>query len=254
MKTSHFLIIAVFGLNLIYLNTLMAQSTAQGGQQSVHSFESRLEKKVGVEYLLYLPQRYEEAESTQWPLMLFLHGAGERGDQIDLVTKHGPPKLVKEDPDFPFILVSPQCPAGEIWDNDVLLALLDEVSRDYRVDENRVYLTGLSMGGYGTWSLGTKHPERFAAIIPICGGGNTIDVKLAGRNKREALQSLGVWAFHGGKDPLVDPQESKRMIEAFKSSGNEQAKLTIFPDAGHDSWTQAYSNPDLYDWILKHQR
>ena len=167
---------------------------------------------------------------------------------------HGPPKLARQGKDFPFIIVSPQCPANQLWDNDVLLALLDVVEEKYRVDASRVYLTGLSMGGYGTWSLGLTHPEKFAAIAPICGGGDPIVLMLAGPRKVAAIKSLGVWAFHGGKDPVVRPEESERMAEALRKFGCKEVELTVYPEAQHDSWTETYNNPKLYEWFLAHQR
>ena len=222
--------------------------------QQIKTLKRRVTKTVTTQYLIYLPKDYEAQSKKRWPLMLFLHGAGERGTNIAKVAVHGPPKLVKQGRDFPFIIVSPQCPNGERWDNDVLLALLDEVGEKYRVDESRVYLTGLSMGGYGAWSLGLTHPERFAAIAPICGGGDPIVLLLADPKKVAATKSLGVWAFHGAKDPVVPPAESERMVEALKKSGCKEVELTVYPEAQHDSWTETYNNPKLYEWFLAHRR
>ena len=222
--------------------------------QQIKTLKRRVTKTVTTQYLIYLPKDYDAQSKKRWPLMLFLHGAGERGTNIAKVAVHGPPKLVKQGRDFPFIIVSPQCPNGERWDNDVLLALLDEAGEKYRVDENRVYLTGLSMGGYGAWSLGLTHPERFAAIAPICGGGDPIVLLLADPKKVAATKSLGVWAFHGAKDPVVPPAESERMVEALKKSGCKEVELTIYPEAQHDSWTETYNNPKLYEWFLAHRR
>jgi predicted peptidase len=186
--------------------------------------------------------------------MLFLHGAGERGTDLQKVKVHGPPKIVESRPEFPFILVSPQCPDDERWSNDVLLGLLDEVIAQHRVDTNRVYLTGLSMGGFGTWSLAVQHPERFAAVAPICGGGEIIDVLLAPPARTADLKPIGVWAFHGAKDPVVQLDESERMVRALRKLGMKDVELTVYPEAGHDSWTEAYQNPKLYEWFLKHAR
>jgi len=135
-----------------------------------------------------------------------------------------------------------------------LLGLLDEIIKNYNVDENRVYLTGLSMGGYGTWSLGLKYPDRFAAIAPICGGGNTLDVLLPVSGKQAGLKKLPVWVFHGGKDPVVKLEESERMVNALKAAGNQNVKLTVYPDAGHDAWSETYNNQELYNWMLDHSR
>src|SRR6266404_4792936 len=149
---------------------------------------------IQLDYLLFLPKGYEPKAEKRWPLILFLHGAGERGTNVWKVATHGPPKNVTSKPDFPFILVSPQCAEGQIWSNDQLLALLNEVIGTYAVDKSRVYLTGLSMGGYGTWSLGLSYPELFAAMVPICGGGEFISPYLSSGDKPEALRSLGIWA------------------------------------------------------------
>lgn len=207
-----------------------------------------------LDYLLFLPKGYSATSGKRWPLMLFLHGAGERGNDVAKVTVHGPPKIVERDPNFPFILVSPQCPEGQTWNREVLLGLLDKIESSYAVDTNRVYLTGLSMGGYGTWDLGLSNPERFAAIVPICGGGQPLTVMLAGRTKADALKTLGVWAFHGAKDPVVPLEESQRMVGALERAGVKDVRLTVYPDAQHDSWTETYNNPKLYDWLLEHQR
>jgi predicted peptidase len=232
----------------------MTHTVAQDNPQAVKSFSKTITRTVGAQYLLFLPQGYENAGKKRWPLILFLHGAGERGSNVWQVTVHGPPKIVKDKPEFPFILVSPQCPDGEHWSNDVLLSLLDEIIATRAVDTNRVYLTGLSMGGYGTWSLGTQYPERFAAIAPICGGGEPVRVHLSSGARAAALKSLGVWAFHGAKDPVVPVSESERMVAALKRLGSTDVELTVYPEADHDSWTATYNNPELYTWFLKHTR
>jgi predicted peptidase len=123
-----------------------------------------------------------------------------------------------------------------------------------KVDTRRIYLTGLSMGGYGTWDLGLSHPERFAAIMPICGGGELLKILLAEGERKQALKTLGVWAFHGGKDPIVPLDESQRMVALLKKVGVQDVKLTVYPEAGHDSWTETYNNPEVYEWLLQHQR
>ena len=217
-------------------------------------FQSRISRKVGYRYLLDLPEGYNAAAKKRWPLLLFLHGAGERGSDLKLVARHGPPKAVTQKKEFPFIIVSPQCPLEQIWDDEALLALLDHIIARFRIDIRRVCLTGLSMGGYGTWSLGLKHPERFAAIAPICGGGSAANLLMANRAQSRALQSLGVWAFHGANDDVVPPVESKVMIAALKKAGCREARLTVYPKTGHDSYTKTYNNPKLYEWFLKHER
>ncbi len=211
-------------------------------------------KKLEARFLLYLPADYQTMEDAQWPLMMFLHGAGERGNDLNRVKVHGPPMLVEKGKMFPFIIVSPQCPKGQVWDAEVLLALLDHMCKKYRVDQTRQYLTGLSMGGYGTWSLGIAHCDRFAAISPICGGGNFIKIYNASGAKGAALRSLGVWAFHGAKDNVVKLSESEKMVAGLKKFGHPNPKLTVYPEARHNSWTKTYDYPALYEWFLKHAR
>jgi predicted peptidase len=231
-----------------------ATSPASAPVQTAEQFQFQKTLSSKVNYLQFLPKGYDPKGERRWPLILFLHGAGERGTNVWRAAIHGPGKQAAAQPDFPFIIISPQCPEQQIWSKDVLLALLDEIIARHAVDTRRVYLTGLSMGGYGTWDLGLSYPEKFAAIVPICGGGELITVLLAGRDKGPALQSLGVWAFHGGKDPVVPLSESQRLVDALKKAGVPEVKLTVYPEAGHDSWTETYKNPELYDWLLKHER
>lgn len=207
-----------------------------------------------LQYLRYLPKDYPGTNGQRWPLILFLHGAGERGTDIQLAAVHGPLKRVKQGEAFPFIIVAPQCAAGELWQNEPLVQLLNHVEQKFAVDTNRVYLTGISMGGYGTWRLGLQYPGRFAAIVPICGGGNMIDVILGTWDKGATLKRLPIWAFHGAKDSVVPPDESERLVAQLKKMGLQQVKLTLYPEANHDSWTETYKNPELYEWLLKQSR
>jgi predicted peptidase len=206
---------------------------------------AKLERQIVAEldYLLYLPDDYEQHES--WPLLLFLHGAGERGADLELVKVHGPPKLIAAGQEFPMIVVSPQCPERQRWQAVTLGALLDEVVEKYRVDKDRIYVTGLSMGGFGTWALAAYSPDRFAAIAPICGGGETFWT-------REMLE-VPVWAFHGDEDEDVPVERTEQMIAALQRRGAEP-RMTIYPGVDHDSWTQTYANPELYEWLLQHRR
>lgn len=214
-------------------------------RQSDKVFEKQITKKVGCKYLLYLPEGYGEG-GKKWPLMMFLHGAGERGDNLELVKKHGPAKMIEQGKEFEFIVVSPQCPAGDWWPEKIeeLTALLDHIEGKYDVDKDRVYLTGLSMGGFGSWSLGCAQPGRFAAVAPICGG---YEPYLA-----ERMKDVPVWAFHGAKDDVVPVSRSRDMVEALKKAGCD-ARLTVYPEADHDSWTETYNNAELYEWFLAHR-
>jgi predicted peptidase len=249
MKTANaFFLTMLLGVSAC---STIKDSTAMNPGQTAQKFHLERKQVLAADYLLFLPAGYGADPAKRWPLILFLHGAGERGSNVWLVAKHGPPKIDTAETNFPFIVVSPQCPEGKIWSNDLLLALLDEIETKYAVDTHRVYLTGLSMGGFGTWSLGLSHPERFAAIAPMCGGGEFITPLLADKSK---LATLPVWAFHGAKDPVVPVEESERMVNLLKKSGGREVKLTVYPEAQHDCWTQTYANPELFDWFLQHAR
>jgi predicted peptidase len=232
-----------------------SQAPAPDNVQQTGTFATTITETQRYDYLLFLPKGYDADPQKEWPLIMFLHGAGERGTNVWLVAVHGPPKLVRSQPDFPFILVSPQCPTDQRWNPEALVKLLDQLEATHRVDKSRVYLTGLSMGGFGTWSLGMRYPERFAAIAPICGGGDWLEVRLSSRKNGPALKTLPVWAFHGAKDNVVPLSESERMIDVLRTAaGNETAKLTVYPDANHDSWTETYNNPELFKWFLGRRR
>jgi predicted peptidase len=247
---------------LVLLVAIFAAAESHAAEtQTVHRFDSAAHAG-GYQYLLALPADYDAHGARDWPLILFLHGSGERGDNAWEVTKHGPPKLLlagvrgaagrqlAEN----FIVLSPQCPKYRWWNSGTLIALLDEVTARHNVDPRRVYVTGLSMGGSAAWDLVTGFPERFAAAVPICGGGRSAFLHLAGARKRHDLRLLPVWAFHGAKDNIVSPAKSQRMVAALKKFRSEDVTLTIYPDAKHDSWTETYANPELYAWLLRHER
>jgi predicted esterase len=200
---------------------------------------------ITVNYLLYLPQEYGKDTSKLWPVMIFLHGSGQSGTDIQKVKTHGPPKLIEQGKQYPFIVVSPQARENEGWEPQVIIRLIKGIQSQYKVDKERIYLTGLSMGGFGTWNITSKFPSVFAAIAPVCGGGDTTQVM--------KLKHVPVWCFHGAKDNVVNPEQSYRMVRALKKF-NPDVKLTIYPDANHDSWTQTYNNDSLYTWMLQHKK
>lgn len=192
-------------------------------------------------YLLFLPARYGQ-DAGDWPLMVFLHGAGERGNDLALVRTYGPPMIVESTPDFPFVVVSPQCPAGQQWKPERLVALIDDVVATHRIDRRRIVLSGVSLGGYGTWMTAAAYPGRFAALAPVCGWGTPALAQRIGK--------VPVWMFHGEQDDVVPVEESRKMLHAIRAAGGE-ARLTTFPGTGHDAWTEAYARPDLYAWLLE---
>ena len=233
-------------INTLWVLAIMAGSsmpiTHQAGRQVERSYDDKV--SVSLPYLLYLPEGYAET-TERWPLVLFLHGSGERGTDLGLVKRHGPPKRVEEGAAFPFVLVSPQCPLGRWWSVDHLDALLQHLTATLKIDTDQVYVTGLSMGGFGTWALALEYPNRFAAIAPICGGGIPYRANL--------LQHLPIWAFHGAKDPVISLEYSVAMVEAVNQAGGN-ARLTVYPDAGHDSYTETYAGEELYAWLLSQRR
>lgn len=222
-------------------------ATVQAEEQQAKSRQQELclksEVRVEMGYLLYLPSDYEKKDA--WPLLLFLHGAGERGNDLELVKKHGPPKLIDAGKDFPMVVVSPQCPDDQWWEPVSLSALLDEITAKHRIDKERIYVTGLSMGGFGTWALAAHTPHRFAAVAPICGGGEPITAR--------RIKQIPAWVFHGAKDEVVPLDRSEQMVKALQANGGN-VKMTVYPEAGHDSWTATYDNPQFVEWLLAQKR
>ena len=206
------------------------------------SFEATVTKQVALRYRTVTPKDYDPQK--QYPLIIFLHGRGEQGDNLDKVQIHGPFKKVAE-MQLPVVIVAPQSPQDEWWDIDALSALVDHLLVTLPVDKSRVYLTGLSMGGHGTWLLANRRPEVFAAIAPICGYSIP--------SKAKNLKDMPIWIFHGTHDDIVRVQESSKMADALYEQ-NIDARLTIYPEVGHDSWTQTYNNPELYKWMLAQRK
>ena len=209
-------------------------------------FKKSFTQEVSSNYILDLPKDY--SERTDWPLVVYLHGYSESGNDLEMVKQNGPPKLVAEGKQFPFVVVSPQCPSGFYWRGNVIMGLIDHIVENYSIDTSKVYMTGKSMGGYGTWQISHEYPERFAAIAPIAGGGLFVSPYFMDR-----LKGLPVWAFHDKRDDLVPYQESVRMVEGVNAAGGN-AKLTTYNQGTHDAWTEAYNNDELYDWFLKHSK
>ena len=236
--------------NFLYLIIFCLFSTIiVKGQQTEVVMDSDNTEDIALNYLLHLPGNYHDKGKDRWPLILFLHGIGERGDSLNLVKIHGIPKIVDKDKSFPFITISPQCPLIRDWRDlktqDRVIKLLENVLENYKVDNDRVYITGLSMGGFGTWAIIAKRPELFAAAAPICGGGNPEDAPV--------LKNMPIWVFHGAKDEVIISEESKRMVKALERE-NGNVRFTLYPDAYHDSWTKTYENKELYDWFLSNSK
>ncbi len=235
-----FIVVICLLMSLFCMEGTGSSNSGNFGRQVPAELSMLSGKELHVRYLVYLPQDYPAQK--EWPLVVFLHGAGERGNDLALVKKHGPPKLIEEGKQFPFILVSPQCPEGAVWDAKAVIRLIDYIEKHYNVDDNRVYVTGLSMGAFATWEVATMIPHRLAAIVPICGGCH--------ENRISNLGDLPVWAFHGLKDDIVPVGSSRSVVDALKQCGGN-VKFTIYPEAGHDSWTATYDNPEVFKWMLQ---
>jgi predicted peptidase len=236
-KRSLLLALLLVGL---YPLTARAEDPKVGFMDRVHKDADGKEAK----YVLFVPHDYKG--DTEYPVILFLHGSGETGTDGEKQAKVGlGPAIKKEEKTFPFIAVFPQS-QKRTWRADSddakrALDILAEVQKEYKTDSKRVYLTGLSMGGFGTWSLAEKYPQKWAAIVPICGGG---DPKQA-----EMIKDIPCWCFHGEADSTVKIDSSIKMIDALKAAGG-MPKFTTYPDVGHNSWDKAYATKELYEWLL----
>lgn len=237
----HIFCLAV-GLSIITADCVHATPQATSNQRLL-SKTARL--TLSMNYLLYLPHDYAHDIKAKWPLLLFLHGAGEMGEDLNKVKVNGPPKLIDSGKEFPFIIVSPQARTFG-WDSTQLGIFLDSIERKYRVDRNRIYVTGLSMGGHGTWALAAAFPKRFAAIAPICGSGRP--------NTAAQIGDLPVWAIHGALDTVVPPEGSSNMVKALRESGSKHVRFTLYPDIGHEAWIRAYDDPELWQWLAQQKR
>lgn len=210
------------------------------------SFQKVNDAKSGVtDYVLQLPASYNKDKRKKWPMIIFLHGIGEIGNNLNVVKNVGLAKKAAADPDFPYVVISPQCRSGW-WENPSLDALYADVIKLYNVDTNRIYLTGLSMGGYGAWDWAQNSPSKFAALVPICGGGTPSNACV--------LKDMPVWAFHNSDDGTVSVWNSRDMVEAIKKCGGEKIKYTENETGGHDAWTKAYNNADLYTWLNEQKK
>ena len=214
------------------LNQLVAQQK---------SYTTNIEVETRMNYLIYEP----ESADNKMPLLVFLHGGGESGDNPEIIKENGPPKLVENGKKFPFYILSPQNGYEKaFWDDRAVNALIDKIMSEYPIDEKRVYLAGLSRGGYGAWRLAMNYPDRFAAMVVVCGAS-------APENYARWIKDIPVWVFHGEKDQTIPVSESVNMVKALEKAGAD-VRLTLYPEADHDAWTETFNNEEVYDWLLKH--
>ncbi len=247
---------------LFFVCILLAASTAHAKKRETGFLDRTVVVNgTSYKYQVYVPADW--SSKKKWPIILFLHGAGERADDGMFQTQVGIGRAIREHRDrFPAIVVLPQCRKDHWWAqfpmDDQAIAALDAASKEFHGDSNRAYLTGLSMGGYGTWHLAAKYPGRFAAIVPICGGVLMPDAARIQPAEdvspyAEAAKKVGgktpTWIFHGADDPVVPVTESRKMNDAMKTLGGD-VRYTEYPGVGHDSWVKAYDEADLFTWMF----
>ncbi len=211
--------------------------------QKQYIFNDITDESVSFNVLISTPNDYDN-EKESLPLIVFLHGAGERGDDINLIKLLGIPKLFDKSSPVRAVTLSPQCKSDKVWNSQVyaLKHLIDSVVRKYNIDKSRISITGLSMGGFGTWEMATTFPEFFSAIAPLCGGGMSWRAPLIGKTP--------VWAFHGMCDTIVEPMYSEVMVKAINNVGGN-ARLSLYPGVGHDVWVNAYEHEPLLQWLIE---
>jgi len=211
-------------------------------QEMEGRFSKEIKTKVQLNYILDLPTNQKE----KFPLIIFLHGSGERGTDLALVKNHSP-FTYKDLIQSPVAILAPQCPSDVWWDTTAVYELIKETISKYNIDTNRIYLTGLSMGGWGTWKLAIEHPELFAAVVPVCA---PVDILM--RIDAHKL-NMPIRIYHGALDDVVLPEDSLLMHQELKKQ-NKQSELFIFPNDNHNSWDSTYSNPEFYKWLLSQQK
>ncbi|MGL4463361.1 MAG: dienelactone hydrolase family protein [Planctomycetia bacterium] len=258
------------GIVLAGLAAILGAEPAGGAETKSVEWKSLLSKETykaadgALPYRFLTPER-PLAAGELYPLVIFLHGAGERGDDNEAQLVHGVKEFAKDSArkDFPCFLVAPQCPEGKKWvevdwsamthvsptepseSEALLVALIDDLVKEHPIDPARLYVTGLSMGGYGTWDLICRYPERFAAAGVVCGGGDETAAPKAAK--------IPVWVFHGAKDGAVPVERSRNMIAALKKAGGSP-KYTEYPEVGHNSWDAAYADPDFMSWLFAQKK
>lgn len=235
-----------WGASLAAALLLRGRDAAAAPRPGEHAqdFSGVVRKRVRLRYLIWMP-RNAVRPAKGWPLLFFLHGSGERGDDLARVKVHGPPKYAAAGVDHPFVLVAPQVPEGLAWDSDALEALRAHLVTRLPVDADRVLMTGLSMGGIGTWNYAVDYPDRLAAIAPVSGTGDS--------DRAARVARLPIWAFHGERDDAVPIAGEREMVDAVRAAGG-QVRFTVYPDIGHNAWDPAYADPQLYEWLLAQRR
>ena len=197
--------------------------------------------KPDYHYLIYIPEGYDSIQQKNWPIIIYLHGKSAGGNNLNKVKRYGIPFFIDRGMKFNAIVVSPQCPSGKNWTTENWFEpFYKELSSKYRIDSTRIYLTGMSMGAFGTWDLGIKYPNRFATLMPLCGGGKPQEVC--------AIKDVPIWVFHGNQDSIVPIRRSNEMVKALRKCGGNP-KYTVLKGKGHDIHRQ-YADQGIYDWMM----
>ncbi|MEZ5941796.1 MAG: prolyl oligopeptidase family serine peptidase [Planctomycetaceae bacterium] len=255
----------IIGMVVMFSALVLTRNLQADEEYEARKF--RAKDDIELNYRWLQPKGYVPGEKsdTKYPLVIFLHGAGERGDDNAAQLRHCTSRFTEADvrEKFPCFVMAPQCPTGKRWvevdwskgQHDMpktpsepmarVLELLDQLIKTHAIDEDRIYVMGLSMGGYGTWDLLARHPEKFAAGVPICGGG---DEKQAAK-----IKDIPIWVFHGDADTAVKVERSRNMVAAIKEAGG-QPKYTEYPGVGHNSWTPAINEPGILPWLFSQKR
>lgn len=214
-------------------------------------FDTVLSRRVKLPFRLSLPKGYAEkaAQGETFPLLLFLHGMGERGTNLQRLSATGLPKLLDEGLELPYLVLMPLCPEDSFWndEHEALHALVEYITENYAVDASRRAITGLSMGGFGTYEMLTRYPQMFSAGVPICGGIGSLYTRFFLEN----LKEIPLWIFHGRLDEQVPVEESLTIHDRLLKLGAQGVKLTVYDDLNHDSWSATYANPQVYDFLLE---
>lgn len=230
--------------NIIAIFTLVFSLFSMAQQETKGQFKTTIEKQAELNYLLYQPKDTTVAK----PLILFLHGSGEKGNDLEKIKVYGPFKYLKTNSLDAFVL-APQCPEGKNWDSDELYALVQKVMKEHNIDSSRVSLTGLSHGGWGSWNLAAAYPDTFAVLVPICGMVDRVPLFEA-----EKIKNIPTRIFHGVLDDVVPMTESVTIYRKLVSIQAKDVHLTLFDDANHDSWTRVYDNAEIYEWMLQQKK
>lgn len=234
-------------LFLIFFGIVLFQGcSAQSSSRLIDSsFETVTKEEY--QYYLYFPENYDVKKDEKFPLLLFLHGGGESGGDLEEIKTNGPPKLIAEGKQFPFLILAPQHPHPKQWWNTrALIQLLDTVVTNNHVDKNRIYLTGLSRGGGAAWELAVQYPEKFAAMAVVCGMTPVPYASWVDKN-------MPIWVFHGTEDKSIPISESEEMVKKLKSMGHD-IQFTKYEGVGHNSWEKAYTTDELYEWFIEQKR